>query len=125
MTKPVILCVGALSLIMWAIVRQDQLSMFTSDWFSPLFVLLGGTFIALSVSKDRENLLIERLEAFRTGCTGFGIIGLSTGVVSMMANLNDPKAIGPALALALLTLLWAAVFNYIAKLVIVSKSVDG
>ena len=31
MTKPVILCIGALSLITWAIVRQDQLSMFTGD----------------------------------------------------------------------------------------------
>ena len=43
----------------------------------------------------------------------------------MIANVDDPKAIGPALALALLTLLWAAVFNYIAKLVIVSKSADS
>ncbi len=31
MTKAVILCIGALSLITWAIVRQDQLSMFTGD----------------------------------------------------------------------------------------------
>ena len=125
MTKPVILCIGALSLITWAIVRQDQLSMFTGDWFSPLFVLLGGTFIALSVSKDRENLLIERLEAFRTGCILFGAVGSLTGVMSMMANMDNPKMIDPALALALLTLLYAAVFNYLAKLVIISKSGGG
>ena len=120
-----ILCFGALSLITWAIVRQDQLSMFTGDWFSPLFVLLGGTFIALSVSKDRENLLIERLEAFRTGCILFGAAGTLTGVISMMASMDNPKMIGPALALALLTLLYAAVFNYLAKLVIISKSGGG
>ena len=125
MTKPVILCVGALSLVMWTIDNQDQWSMFTGDWFSPLFVFLGGTFIALSVSKDRENLLIERLEAFRTGCILFGVIGTLTGVISMMASMDNPKMIGPALALALLTLLYAAVFNYLAKLVIISKSNGG
>ena len=122
MTKPVILCVGALSLITWAIVRQNQLSMFAGDWFAPFFVLLGGTFIALSVSKDTENLLIERLEAFRTGSILFGVIGTLLGVIMMLANMDNPKMIGPALALALLTLLWAAVLNYIAKLVIISKS---
>ena len=125
MTKPVILCVGALSLVMWTIDNQDQWSMFTGDWFSPLFVLLGGTFVALTVSKDRENLLIERLEAFRTGCILFGAVGLLIGIVAMMASMDNPKMIGPALALALLTLLWAAVLNYIAKLVIISKSNGG
>ena len=125
MTKPVILCVGALSLITWAIVRQNQLSMFAGDWFAPLFVLLGGTFMALSVSKDRETLLIERLEAFRTGSILFGVIGTLLGVIMMLANMDNPKMIGPALALALLTLLYAAVFNYVAKLVIVSKSNGG
>ena len=125
MTKPVILCIGALLLVMWTIDRQDQWSMFTGDWFSPLFVLLGGTFIALGVSKDRENLLIERLEAFRTGCILFGVIGTLIGVISMMASMDNPKMIGPALALALLTLLYAAFFNYLAKLVTISKSNGG
>ena len=125
MTKPVILCIGALLLVMWTIDRQNQWSMFTGDWFSPLFVLLGGTFIALGVSKDRENLLIERLEAFRTGCILFGVIGTLIGVISMMASMDNPKMIGPALALALLTLLHAAFFNYLAKLVIISKSNGG
>ena len=125
MTKPVLLCIGAWLLVMWTIDNQDQWSMFTGDWFSPLFVLLGGTFIALGVSKDRENLVIERLEAFRTGCILFGVIGTLTGVISMMASMDNPKMIGPALALALLTLLYAAVFNYLAKLVIISKSNGG
>ena len=125
MTKPVILCIGAFLPVMWTIDNQDQWSMFTGDWFSPLFVLLGGTFIALGVSKDRENLVIERLEAFRTGCILFGVIGTLTGVISMMASMDNPKMIGPALALALLTLLYAAFFNYLAKLVIISKSNGG
>ena len=28
-----------ISFIVWAVIRQDQLEMFTGDWFSPLFVL--------------------------------------------------------------------------------------
>ena len=125
MIKTAILSLLAYATSAWVIDMQNQWSMFTGDWVSPLFVLLGGTFIALSVSKERENLLIERLEAFRTGCILFGVIGTLTGLISMMASMDNPKMIGPALALALLTLLYAAVFNYVAKLVIISKSSGG
>ena len=125
MIKTAILSLLAYATIAWVIDMQNQWSMFTGDWVSPLFVLLGGTFIALSVSKERENLLIERLEAFRTGCILFGVIGTLTGLISMMASMDNPKMIGPALALALLTLFYAAVFNYVAKLVIISKSSGG
>ena len=124
MIKTAILSLLAYATIAWVIDMQNQWSMF-QDWVSPLFVLLGGTFIALSVSKDRENLLIERLEAFRTGCILIAVIGTLTGLISMMASMDNPKMIGPALALALLTLLYAAFFNYLAKLVIISKSSGG
>ena len=124
MIKTAILSLLAYATIAWVIDMQNQWSMF-QDWVSPLFVLLGGSFIALNVSKERENLLIERLEAFRTGCILFGVIGTLTGLISMMASMDNPKMIGPALALALLTLFYAAVFNYVAKLVIISKSSGG
>ena len=81
--------------------------------------------MAFSVSEHRENLLIERLEAFRTGCILFGVVGTLIGFVAIMAGMDNPMMIGPALALALLTLLWAACLNYIAKLVIISKSGGG
>ena len=124
MIKTLFLSTGALSFITFAIVRSDQLALFAGDWFAPFFVIAGGVFMAFSVSGHRENALVARLEAFRTGCIFFGVIGTLLGVIMMIANVDDPKAVGPALALALLTLLWAAVFNYIAKLVIVSKSAD-
>ena len=78
-----------------------------------------------AVPADRENLLIERLEAFRYGCTLFGVIGVLIGVIAMMASMDNPKMIGPALAIALLTLFWAVCLNYVAKLVIISKSSVG
>ena len=124
MTKPVVLCIGAVALVAFAILRTGQLAMFL-DLFSPLFVLLGGVFMAFSVSEHRESLLIERLEAFRTGCILFGAVHTLIGIVATMASMGNPRMIGPALALALLTLFWAAYFNYIAKLVIISKSGGG
>ena len=81
--------------------------------------------MAFSVSAHRENLLIARLEAFRSGCILFGAVGTLMGIVAMMASMDNPKMIGPALALALLTLFWAAYFNYLAKLLIISKSSVG
>ena len=125
MIKTVISCIGAVALIAFAILLTDQLAMFTADWFSPVFVFLGGVFMAFSVSERRESLLIERLEAFRTGCILFGALGTLIGIVAMMASMDNPKMIGPALALALMTLFWAAVLNYVAKLVIISKSNGG
>ena len=110
MIKTVISCIGAVALILFAILMTDQLAMFFSDWFSPFFVFMGGVFMAFSVSEHRESLLIERLEAFRTGCILFGAVGTLIGFVAMMASMDNPKMIGPALALALLTLFWAVYF---------------
>ena len=124
MIKALFLSTGAAAVVVFSILQTGQLAMFL-DLFSPLFVLLGGVFMAFSVSEHRESLLIERLEAFRTGCILFGAVHTLIGIVATMASMGNPKMIGPALALALLTLFWAAYFNYIAKLVIISKSGGG
>ena len=52
-------------------------------------------------------------------------MGTLIGLIAMGAGMDNPKMIGPDLALALQTLLWAAGLNYIAKLVIISKSSGG
>ena len=125
MIKALFLSTGAAAVVVFAILRTGQLAMFTGDWFSPLFVLLGGVFMAFSVSEHRETLLIERLEAFRTGCILFGAVGTLIGIVAIMGGMDNPMMIGPEHALALTPLLWAACLNYIAKLVIISKSGGG
>ena len=117
------LCLAALLILFWSIVRLDQLAMFASDWFSPLFVFLGGTLMTLSVNKHLDNLLIRRLEAFRWGSGLFAILGVLIGAVSILGSLEEPKRLGPAVALALLTLFWAAVFNYLCKLIIENEKV--
>ena len=45
-----------------------------------------------------------------------GMIGTLVGLVGMLQNMSDPKAIGPAMAIALLTTLYGAfIANVIAK----------
>ena len=124
MIKALFLSTGAVALVAFAILQTGQLAMFL-DLVPPLFVLLGGVFMAFSVSEHRETLLIERLEAFRTGCILFGAVGTLIGIVAIMGGMDNPMMIGPEHALALTPLLWAACLNYIAKLVIISKSGGG
>ncbi|NEX23210.1 flagellar motor protein PomA [Thiorhodococcus mannitoliphagus] len=71
--------------------------------------------VAKVLSKD-INLTIQRQEAgysvFKaTGdvAPAMGMIGTLIGLVQMLANMEDPKSIGPAMAVALLTTLYGAV----------------
>ncbi len=41
-----------------------------------------------------------------------GMVGTLIGLVAMLANMDDPKAIGPAMAVALLTTLYGAVLGH-------------
>lgn len=67
------------------------------------------------LSKDK----VQAVERHTTGSSIFssmsdmapamGMIGTLIGLVAMLANMDDPKAIGPAMAVALLTTLYGAV----------------
>lgn len=66
------------------------------------------------LTKDM-NLAIERHDAGATifsqlaeVAPAMGMIGTLIGLVAMLANMDDPKAIGPAMAVALLTTLYGA-----------------
>ena len=120
----VILLAAVLLAVSFMIYASGQVTIFL-DPKAPSFILVGGLAMFFAVPADRENLLIERLEAFRNGCTLFGVIGVLIGFVAMMASMDNPKMLGPALAFTLLILLWAVCLNYIAKLVIISKSNGG
>lgn len=124
MVKMVILLAAALLAVSYMIYDSNQVTIFLGLG-SPSFVLVGGVAMFFAVPADRENLLIERLEAFRNGCILFGVIGVLIGFIAIMASMDNPKMLGPALAFTLLTLLWAVCLNYIAKLVVISKSNGG
>jgi chemotaxis protein MotA len=51
----------------------------------------------------------------------FGMIGTVIGLVAMMANMDDPKAIGPSMALALLTTLWGSALSNVVFLPVADK----
>lgn len=51
----------------------------------------------------------------------FGMIGTVIGLVGMMANMDDPKAIGPAMAVALLTTLWGSLLSNVVFLPVADK----
>ena len=125
MVKMVILLAAVLLAVSFMIYDSNQVLMFLEPK-APSFVLVGGLAMFFAVPADRENLLIERLEAFRYGCTLFGVIGTLIGFIAILGNIDELKPIiGLAVAVALLTLLWAAVLNYVAKLIIISKSGGG
>lgn len=86
------------------------------------------------LSKD-INLAIERhtkgadmFKAMAVYAPAMGMIGTLVGLVQMLSNMSDPAAIGPAMAVALLTTLYGAVIaNAFAsplaeKLILISAS---
>ena len=63
-----------------------------------------------------KNLAVERhstaatiFSALASMAPAMGMIGTLIGLVAMLANMDDPKSIGPAMAVALLTTLYGAV----------------
>jgi len=51
----------------------------------------------------------------------FGMIGTLVGLVNMLANLSDPSAIGPAMAVAILTTLYGAIAANVFAIPIANK----
>lgn len=59
---------------------------------------------------DRHNKGIGILETVGDVAPAFGMIGTLIGLVQMLANMSDPNSIGPAMAVALITTLYGAIF---------------
>lgn len=69
------------------------------------------------ILREEQELSTQRHETgqriFRSigeQAPAFGMIGTLVGLVQMLGNLEDPEAIGPGMAVALLTTLYGAVF---------------
>lgn len=59
--------------------------------------------------KARHEAGQNVLKAIEVSAPAFGMIGTLIGLVNMLANMDDPKSIGPAMAVAILTTLYGAV----------------
>ncbi len=84
-------------------------------------------FVRNMLSKD-INLTIERHEvgqaifkAIGDVAPAMGMIGTLIGLVQMLSSMDDPKSIGPAMAVALLTTLYGAVIANALALPIADK----
>ncbi|MBA6347183.1 MotA/TolQ/ExbB proton channel family protein [Colwellia sp. BRX8-9] len=60
------------------------------------------------LTRERHNSSIEVLNSFSELAPALGMIGTLIGLVAMLMNMDDPKSIGSAMAVALLTTLYGA-----------------
>ncbi len=84
-------------------------------------------FIKDSMELARDQYLTRLSEgqrvfkAFGDAAPAFGMIGTLIGLVQMLANMDDPSKIGPAMAIALLTTLYGAVLANLVFLPVSDK----
>ena len=65
--------------------------------------------LEIDALEDRHSLGIDVLDGIGADGPAFGMIGTLIGLVIMLQNLSDQAAIGPAMAVALLTTFYGAV----------------
>ncbi len=63
----------------------------------------------INLGLERQLIGIKMFKSVATAAPAMGMIGTLIGLVQMLANMSDPKSIGPAMAVALLTTLYGAV----------------
>ena len=71
--------------------------------------------------EQRHKVGQEIFKALGRWAPAFGMIGTLIGLVSMLANLNDPKMLGPGMAVALLTTLYGALIANLFALPMAAK----
>lgn len=93
---------------------------FVADGYDP-------EFIQESLEKERD-LNLDRLDegqrifkSIGDAAPAFGMIGTLVGLVQMLAKMDDPSTIGPAMAVALLTTLYGALIANLVALPISDK----
>jgi chemotaxis protein MotA len=75
----------------------------------------------INLELDRQNTGILMFKSIAEAAPAMGMIGTLIGLVQMLANMDDPKSIGPAMAIALLTTLYGAVIANAIALPIAAK----
>ncbi|MEJ1158818.1 motility protein A [Prosthecomicrobium sp. N25] len=89
----------------------------------------GFDLAVIRESLERErDLQLERLEDAHKlfkflgdAAPGMGMVGTIIGLISMFSHMDDPKKIGPGMAVALLTTLYGAVLANVVALPIADK----
>jgi chemotaxis protein MotA len=77
--------------------------------------------IEVSFLEDRHRRGAQIFQTMGTVAPAMGLIGTLIGLVRMLENLNDPAAIGPAMAVAILTTFYGAMLAYVLFLPLAGK----
>jgi len=95
-------------------------SQFVADGYEPAFIQES-----LELERDQNLARLDEAQriykAIGDAAPAFGMIGTLVGLVQMLSNMEDPSAIGPAMAVALLTTLYGAVVANLIALPISDK----
>ncbi len=75
----------------------------------------------INLTLERQNVGIRMFKSIAEAAPAMGMIGTLIGLVQMLANMDDPKQIGPAMAIALLTTLYGAIIANAIALPIAAK----
>lgn len=75
----------------------------------------------INLEIERKKIGIMMFKSVGEAAPAMGMIGTLIGLVQMLANMADPKQIGPAMAVALLTTLYGAVIANAIALPIAAK----
>lgn len=75
----------------------------------------------INLTISRHDVGVRMFKAIGDAAPAMGMIGTLIGLVQMLSNMEDPKAIGPAMAVALLTTLYGAIIANAFALPIAEK----
>ncbi|WP_114418840.1 motility protein A [Marinospirillum perlucidum] len=78
-------------------------------------------FKEMSLTIDRKSIGEKVFRAFGDLAPAFGMIGTLVGLVAMLNNLDDPTALGPGMAVALLTTFYGSLMAQLVFLPIADK----
>jgi chemotaxis protein MotA len=77
--------------------------------------------LEIAAMEDRHSKGIEIMEGIGADGPAMGMIGTLIGLVQMLQNMSDPSAIGPAMAVALLTTFYGAVIANVFAIPVSAK----
>src|SRR5690606_23046564 len=75
----------------------------------------------IGLTEERHTNAIKVFRALGDLGPAMGMIGTLVGLVAMLSNMSDPKSIGPAMAVALLTTLYGAILANMFAIPIADK----
>ncbi len=90
------------------------------DGYKPEFIRKVLT-QEMNQSIQRHEMSEKVFRAMGDAAPAFGMIGTLVGLVQMLSNMQEPSSIGPAMAVALLTTLYGALFANLFALPIADK----